>query len=193
MTTRKARHAHDDYPTDPAAIEVLVDLLQRRYPHHGLSGPVLEPTAGAGNLLHMLQVEAYTTPAICTAVEVQAKYHRKLTEVADEVACPEDFRWWQPTRPGIRLIVGNPPFNLAAPIVRKCYDLLASGGLLIFLLRLGFLESQERSEWNRAYPPTGICTLSRRPSFTGDGGSDNAAYAWIAWVKGPADCWIEVA
>lgn len=81
------------------------------------------------------------------------------------------------------MIVGNPPYKLALPFVEKSLELLGDGGLLLFLLRLAFLESQERYQWWKAHPPKQVWICSRRPSFTNNGHTDATAYALYLWEK----------
>jgi len=95
-----------------------------------------------------------------------------------------DFLTWQKSGP-FSLVIGNPPYREAEAIVRKSYDCLKPGGVLIFLLRLAFLEGQKRSEglW-KEMPPVEVRVLPKRPSFTGNGKSDATAYAFFLWKRG---------
>ena len=77
-------------------------------------------------------------------------------------------------------IVTNPPFSLAQTYAESMIPLLRPGGKLALLLRLAFMESQERVKFHIANP-SDIYVLPRRPSFFGDGKSDMAAYAWFSW------------
>jgi SAM-dependent methyltransferase len=93
------------------------------------------------------------------------------------------------------LIIGNPPYDRAEAFVRKSLDLLTPGGYLLLLLRLGFLEGQERGDalWIE-YPPQLVAVCSARPSFTGDSKTDATAYACFLWQEGerptPQLTWI---
>src|SRR5262245_27832883 len=83
------------------------------------------------------------------------------------------------------LVIGNPPYKHTEQFVRHGMDMLESGGYLVFLLRLNFLEGQGRgrSFWNR-YPPVKVVVSSRRVSFSGDGKSNATAYAYFVWQQG---------
>ena len=81
------------------------------------------------------------------------------------------------------LIIGNPPFNLAEEFIRASLGLIAGGGRVAFLLRLGLLETQKRADLWRAYPPARVSVLIQRPSFTGDGNTDAAAYGIFLWTS----------
>lgn len=94
-----------------------------------------------------------------------------------------DFLSWQPARQ-FDLIVSNPPYHLAEPIIRKAYDLLNLDGTMVMLLRLAFQAgvSRARSLWQDCPPLTvGVC--SRRPSFYGNG-TNGTDYGLFHWIKG---------
>ena len=71
----------------------------------------------------------------------------------------------------------NPPFSkalqFAATALEHCDQ-------VVMLQRLNWLASAERAEFLRANPP-GVYVLPNRPSFTGDGKTDGADYAWYVW------------
>lgn len=75
-------------------------------------------------------------------------------------------------------IITNPPFLLAQEFVEKAH---VDSGVVIMLLRLGFLESKRRSDFWKKYPLSHLITLSKRPSFTEDGKTDGAGYGWFVW------------
>lgn len=78
------------------------------------------------------------------------------------------------------VIVTNPPFSLAQEFVTKA---LTEAPVVIMLLRIGFLGSQKRKEWLQKNKPTTLIVLSKRPSFTEDGKTDGAEYAFFVWDK----------
>jgi hypothetical protein len=185
---QQARHTRDDYPTPDAEISALLDVLDRRVQpcdagHRYLR--VLEPSAGEGRVLQAVR-EAYH-PDVTTAVELNQAYARVLAGRFHVVFCPEEFCWWAARvwRQGLRweLCVGNPPFGMSALFVEWCWHLLAPGGTLAFLLPLGFTAGVERFRINQLFPVTGLATLARRASYTGDGQTDFANYAWHVWTK----------
>lgn len=77
-------------------------------------------------------------------------------------------------------IITNPPYSLAQDFVTKA---LRDADVVIMLLRLGFLESQIRNSWWQDNKPTSLMVLSQRPSFTEDGKTDGAGYAYFIWDK----------
>ena len=54
---------------------------------------------------------------------------------------------------------------------------------MAFLLRLAFLESAKRIPFWNEHPCRKVFVLSSRPSFTGDGRHDSAAYGFFWWDK----------
>jgi hypothetical protein len=62
---------------------------------------------------------------------------------------------------GCGVIITNPPFSLALPVIRKA---LTEAPWVAMLLRVNFLGSDERSSWLRSEMPD-IYTLPDRPSF----------------------------
>lgn len=82
---------------------------------------------------------------------------------------------------------GNPPYSLALDFINKSLELLHPGGLLIFLLRTNFLESEKRFKWWQEHPLSGLYTLHKRPSFTGRG-TDATSYSWFVWERGGTGC-----
>lgn len=77
-------------------------------------------------------------------------------------------------------IITNPPYLLAQEFVTKA---LQEADVVIMLLRLGFLESMKRWEWWQDNAPDSLMILSQRPSFTEDGKTDGAGYAYFVWDK----------
>lgn len=82
-------------------------------------------------------------------------------------------------------VIGNPPFSLAEQWVHHSLAAVHDGGIVLLFLRLAFLESEKRGRrfWPVVGKPNNVTVFSTRPSFTGDGGSDMAAYAMFFWRK----------
>ena len=75
-------------------------------------------------------------------------------------------------------ILTNPPFSLAQEFVEKART---EADVVIMLLRVGFLGSIRRKEFWSKNPPSAMITLSKRPSFTDNGKTDGAEYAFFIW------------
>jgi len=78
-------------------------------------------------------------------------------------------------------VITNPPFSRAMDFVRRS---LEHAPIVIMLLRMGWLGSDERAAWLRERTPS-VYMLPDRPSFTADGATDSDYYAWMAWGLDP--------
>ena len=82
------------------------------------------------------------------------------------------------------LVIGNPPYRYAEEFIRQSWDLLNIQGYIVFLLRLPFLASKKRAYGlYSTMKPVACYVLATRPSFTGDGRSDDNEYALFVWQK----------
>lgn len=101
----------------------------------------------------------------------------------------------QEPRPDI--IITNPPFNLALPIIKKALQDVAPGGYVIMLLRLNFFGSLERKPFFEENMPKYCYIHSKRMNFipkwlqeqikeqTGKAPTgDSIEYAHFVWQKG---------
>lgn len=79
------------------------------------------------------------------------------------------------------LIVMNPPYSHAETWVRAA---VKPGRTVAILLRLAFLEAACRVQLFQDVGMPDVQVLVHRPSFTGDGNTDGAAYAWMIWGPG---------
>lgn len=167
-----------------------------------------EPHAGGGAFVRAL-VQAEAGAVLATDVDERAPALRPgsgatFRGIRDARQGPRD-EWGR-----IDLIVGNPPFNEAEIHVRRA---VAEAPLVGMLLRLAFLEGEERASLWREHPPTEVHVFVTRPSFlelyedgtvgrirkrdktTGNivvnrkgkpklAGADSAAYGWFVWRRG---------
>ena len=174
------RRELDDYQTPDWAIDaVLPFLLPRLGPGGGL---ILEPACGAGGIFRRLVasgVESHRMHGIEIHPERAAEARAGGFSVVAADALSPDTEW-----PSADLIISNPPFRQAEAFCRRALESVAFAGTVAMLLRLAFLESAERYEFHRRYPVNGLHVFSSRPSFTANGKTDSAAYAWFCWGAG---------
>jgi hypothetical protein len=190
---RHVRDPHDFYPTLTGYVRAALSLLPVGYTPE----TILDPGAGTGV---WGQVARERWPhAWIEGVEVRSTPH---PDAYDVWFIGDLARYTHP--PMIDLVIGNPPYKLAEQFVRRSLDLLLPSGYLVFLLRLGFLEGQDRNFTAeekaelvkkgkrfksmetgllRAHPPQAVGVYVQRPSFIG-GGTDMTAYAAFVWQKG---------
>ena len=81
------------------------------------------------------------------------------------------------------IIITNPPFNLALPIIEKALDILPVGGYCIMLLRLNFFGSKARKKFFDTYMPIETYVHHKRISFA-KGAADSIEYMHCVWKKG---------
>lgn len=63
------------------------------------------------------------------------------------------------------MIITNPPFNLALPIIEKALDIVKPGGYVIMLLRLNFFGSKVRYPFFQEHMPIECYIHHKRISF----------------------------
>lgn len=133
----------------------------------------LEPSAGTGAILRVLR-PAFPRVQL-HAVEIEDR-RAELAEVAHAVTIG-NFLGMDPYE--VSLVVGNPPFSKALEFVHHG---LRFAPRVLFLLRLAFLESQERADWFANAAPD-VAVIPDRISFYA--GSDKTAYAWFTFHRTP--------
>ena len=175
------RDALDRYFTPRAAAQELLRELAPRLTETTY-GYVVDPAAGRGALLDAAALElpdykwservGYEIDA--DAAAYMRKHPHNVKEI-DFLTAPSDGAM-------VDLYISNPPYSLGQEFVQKMLDDRGPYSIVACLLRLGFLASQKRTEFWRANPPSALRILSARPSFTGDGKTDNSDYAWYIWI-----------
>lgn len=167
------RKENDFYPTPLGFCRAALQQLPRFFTPRA----ILDPGAGTG-----VWGKAYRErwpQSLITGVELR------------DVARPGVYNFWYTgdmlqlatPAPCFDLIAGNPPFNIAEPLVRAGLAMLDAGGYLMFLLRLAFLEGQGRGTglW-REFPPFKVVVSSKRIGFTGN--SNPNSFALFIWKQG---------
>lgn len=173
------RHDFDFYPTP-------VNLCERGLQHlvdfDPIYANVLDPGAGTGVWGDAYR-NLYGDSGVLTGVEIRdvvpnSNYdggwiHRDYLTLEQDGH--EQF---------FDLVMGNPPYKYAQKFIELAHAMLKPEGQLVFLLRLSFLEGQKRAKnfWP-FYRPRKILVLDGRPSFSGDGGTDEAAYGLFYWKR----------
>jgi hypothetical protein len=82
------------------------------------------------------------------------------------------------------VIITNPPFHLAQPIIQKALKDVKDGGFVIMLLRVNFLGSKGRLNFWQKNMPKYMIVHSERMSFLDSGATDSIEYAHFVWQKG---------
>lgn len=161
------RSPHDFYETPAETTRLLLHWLNAQ--QIGID-TALDPAAGNGALLRELECDRY-------AYEIREECRMALEDITvTTIIC--DALVGTPVDRTLDLVICNPPYSLAREFVTT-YRYV--GRTSAFLLRLGFLASQSRAPWWAEDPPAHVLVLPSRPSFTGDGKSDSADYAWVVF------------
>lgn len=173
-TGRGAKRADSDfYPTPAGATLAILRALNLP------GGRWLEPAAGEGAIIRA--VNSTRADIDWTAVELReaCRPHLVAADPRAEVIAPCDFLAMEAPR-SFSVAILNPPFVLALPFVDRC---LGMADWVVALERTNWIASGTRNRWFRAHMPD-VYVLSNRPSFTGNGSTDMAEYAWFVWPPG---------
>lgn len=165
----EARAFRDLYCTHPSAVEALLNV-------ETFSRDIWEPAAG---LLHISKtLEAHGHSVRSSDIEARCE------GVEEKDFLFMDCERWQGD------IITNPPYSTAGEFVSKALQSVENGAKVAMLLRLLFLEGQQRRrEIFENTPPHTVYVFSRRTvcARNGDFSAHTAAaqcFAWFVWVKG---------
>lgn len=171
----KTRVAADYYPTPAWCVHRLAEALDLP------AGRWLEPAAGDGAIIRAINRQDVEW----TAAELRPEEKPGLLKlVSEERLVLGDFLQASKHDPRLGqrfdVAITNPPYRHAEAFVRAC---LQSADVVVCLLRLGFISSQERQPFLRQHAPD-IYVLPNRPCFV-HGASDHSEYAWMVWRDPP--------
>lgn len=143
------------------------------------AGDWLDAGAGAGALIEATaQHPEYGSRVRWTAAELDPYHAPVLQKLTGRAPLIGDFRTVPlPQSHLYDVVIANPPFSLAQEFLHRARQ---HGDYVCFLLRLNFLQGGERSLWLTQDCPD-VYVVADRPSFTPDGNTDTAAYAWMVW------------
>lgn len=82
-----------------------------------------------------------------------------------------------------KVVITNPPFNIAEDIIKKSFEFIEDGGFVIMLLRLNFFGSKKRKDFWLNNMPILTYVHRERISFT-NGQTDSIEYMHCVWLKG---------
>ncbi len=173
----KGRVADDFYATNPADTTAFLDLIDKEYVLNGKH--ILEPSAGQGHILHVLQNRYPTSKTV----------GRDLVDRgADDVVAGVDFlKDNDPEK--FDFVITNPPFNIAREFIDKS---LEKGDVVFIFAKLQFLEGKARKEWFTTVPLKYVYVYSYRanPWRNGESRDENGkkwsstmAFAWYVFDK----------
>lgn len=174
------RHAADYYVTPAWVTRAILKELPR-------NGPVLDAGCGKGAIMRVLR-DRYKKPGELHGMDVVAPYARACAEEFENVIEGNFLEARQPAGTPWKVIVANPPYQMAGQFVAKALELVGKKGTVAMLLRLNWLAGQKRAQFHREHPAD-VYVLSKRPSFTGQG-TDATEYAFFLWGPGRGNRWF---
>ena len=159
---RGDRQKDDFYATPPEATQRLLDVEK-------FDGKIYEPCCGQGHISKVLIKNGYDVES---SDLVDRGYGKSNI----------DFLMEYQTRDNI---ITNPPYGrLLMQFVRQTQKI--ADKKIAMLLKLTFLEGQERKEFFKECPPTKVHVFSKRLSLMKNGESYEGgmmALAWFVWEK----------
>jgi len=171
----RSRNISDYYITPEEEINKFLDAFFK----HTLiddSSKILDPCAGGDSIHPMAYPNALSKRGF--------KYITTIDIRADSKAVlHNDYLYANPLEDFYDLIITNPPFHIAEEIIRKAFKDAKENGIIVMLLRLNFMGSQNRKGFWLEFPPDEIYIHSKRMCFTGDGKTDSIEYAHFVWFK----------
>jgi len=168
---RGGRDSLDFYLTPPYATQALIDREE-------FIGPIWEPACGDGAMVKVLRQLGPTNPVYFSDIIYRGfEEHPTL-----------DFLLSGPL--GAANVITNPPFNEAENFIRKALRVVDPGFKACFLLKLTFLESEQRQKFFRELPPRRVLVFSKRLTMTRNGeplkSGGMICFAWFVWERGYA-------
>ena len=190
-----ARREHDNYTTDPGLAKWAVKHAMNMavIPDEPFRAAIIEPCcgdvapfAGAGKEFGLVPY-GFDVRDVKPAVwelggQDMGEFRRADFEVQMHGPFAAHFK------DGFDVVATNPPFSLGEFVVRRSLEMLKPQGCAVFLVKMAFLSTQERSKLFVSRPPAEVWILRARPSFTGDGNTDVAQeYAFAFWYGAGTD------
>ena len=188
---KRPRIEGDAYFTPGKPVRQILQVLKRDIYRgdYGLSElRVIEPSCGAGNILTEVIGFGGVRPEHCIGVDIADVPRGEHLAGCNFIQA--DFLSWASSQQmqDYDLIIGNPPYgdDMPAKFVQAILDRpwRERPSVVLLLMRLAWLASAKRVELHRRFPPS-VYVLSERPSFTKDGKTDGADYAWFMWETVP--------
>lgn len=174
----KERQVDDFYATDPNALEVFYDALNKDGIE--LNFKIWEPSCGQGHLSKVLENHRHE---VWSTDLIDRGYGEGNIDFLDNDNFDDEEGCWEGD------ILTNPPFKFAEKFVEKGMYRLKTGNKLILFLKIQFLEGQKRKELFRKYPPKYVYINSARQQCSMNGEFDKykataLCFCWFIWEKG---------
>jgi len=176
------RSENDLYTTSQVAVRQFLQTLKKD--GVSLKNPVLEPSAGLGDISTVLIEFGYDVRSFDLVNRQDWERYNKNVQMGQRDFLNHDYA---DIKPGT--IITNPPFTYSEEFAKRGLMLLEEGGLLMLFCRLQFLEGKSRHVLYKNHPPKYIYVYSYRALCYPNGvirGDESSpqSYAWFCWEKG---------
>lgn len=168
--TDKEREVNDYYATEPAAVELLLEL--EKFSHF-----IWEPACGEGHISKVL--EAHGHDVLSTDLVDRGYGFGGVDFLTGDTDYDCD-------------IITNPPYKYGKEFVEKAMEVVGDGHKVAMFLKLQFLEGKSRGKLFEKYPPKTVyvsrgrllCAKNAEFDEMRAGGGSAVAYCWFVWEKG---------
>lgn len=176
------REENDFYATHPDAVRKFIKKLKKDNIDLKLI-PIWECACGKGHISETLKEFNYK---VYSSDLVDRKY-KDCSSLGDFTDLEyEPYITFQK-----KAIITNPPFKLATKFCYSALKRCESGDLIMFFLKVRFLEGKTRKKLFEEYPPKYIYLYSERQQCALNGdfetyckSSGTEFYCWVIWEKG---------
>ena len=169
--SEKEREENDFYATDPQTLKIFLRALKRDKIE--LHQHIWECACGKGHLSEVLKAEGYD---VYSSDLIDRNYGEQKNFLTS-------YNTWGGD------ILTNPPYKYAKAFVEHSIHILTEGNYCIMLLKIQFLEGQDRRKLFDKYPPKYVYVNSVRQTCYINGDMTNkmsstSCYCWYIWEKG---------
>jgi len=176
-TNRGGQRAISDYYITPIYdVALFLREVSKDIPYILKSDPILDPCAGGDEYNPMSYPTALYEAGISGRLVTLDYRANSRADIKDDYLAHTFNEKFE-------LIITNPPFALALPIIQKALTEVVFGGYVVMLLRLNFLGSQARFSFWQDNLPSYIYVHHIRMSFFG-GTTDSIEYMHVVWQVG---------
>lgn len=179
----KNRQNEDYYATDPEALKLFLDKLNKD--NIVLNHKIWECACGAGHLSEILKARNYD---VVSTDLINRGYGDDYIDFLEYKGEQLDLD-----------ILTNPPYKYAKEFVEKALEIVKCGNHVVMFLKIQFLEGQARLKMFKKYPPKYVYVNSKRQLCAMNGEFQKytataICYCWFLWEKGfkgePVIRWI---
>jgi hypothetical protein len=167
-SSARSQHIADYYVTPISDIEKFLQEFDMVYGCLLRYGNILDPCAG-GDEYHDMSYPTGLRKYNSNIDTIDIRPDSQADIIGDylQIDCSNKYD----------LIITNPPFNIALPIITKALDEVKTGGVVVMLLRLNFFGSKDRKPFWEEHMPEYCFVHHRRMSFIDKGGTDSIEYS----------------